>query len=383
MDKVRGVYIHIPFCVKICNYCDFFVDKGINQIDDYVINLLNEIDLYFELNQEQIGTKIDSLYFGGGTPSLLSPEQLMLVFDKIKTYLKPQTNFEFSMESNPSSLEREKIIGYKQLGLDRLSIGVQSFNKRELGFLSRSHSPKRAIKSIIDAIDIGISSVNCDLIFSIPNQTKESWEYTLETALDLGTNHLSIYSLTYEKNTPLYRDWRKNKIKKLSDEEDAELYYIAIDKLNNDEFQQYEVSNFCKKGFQCQHNLNIWGGGEYFGFGVSSHYFINGQRAENIRNLQIYSESLNKGKLPLKSSYELTPKMHRDDLIILGLRSTGVNLDFLKDGLLNEKIIELDSFLEKVIKNKYATICNNKLLLLPLGYSICDSITLKLIEILN
>src|SRR5210317_1797875 len=235
----RGLYIHIPFCNTICSYCDFFILKTEeDELSKYLDLLSREIDLFVSKNSNKL--KIDSIFIGGGTPSLLSPDQLNSLINKLSSSFEFTPDIEISMESNPASIDLEKLNEYKSIGINRISIGVQSFVKRELGILKRNHSPKIAERALSAAVSSGIETINLDLIFSIPGQSLASWTYSLEKAIDMGTNHLSTYNLTFEENTPLWNKMQNGKVVKYNDEVDEFMYFTAIEILSEKGFDHYE-----------------------------------------------------------------------------------------------------------------------------------------------
>lgn len=372
---IRGLYIHIPFCSTICSYCDFFIVKNKdNELDKYIDYLFKEIDIFKAQNPNEI--VLDSIFLGGGTPSLLSPDQLNSIITKLKNNFTLLPDAEIAMESNPASLDVGKLSEYKSIGINRLSIGVQTFVKKELGLLKRNHSPKLAESIVKSAVESGIKTVNLDLIFSIPGQSLTSWTYSIEKALELGTNHISSYNLTFEENTPLYNKMQTGNVVKYNDEVDEFMYFTSIEILTQRGFEHYEISNFAKEGNKCLHNLNTWRSGEYLAFGSSSHGFYQGNRYKNINNLKIYYEMINSGKLPIIESTKLQKSDYDEELVVLGLRAEGLN---------KLKIAEqMPEFLEKAQKlttqlldNEFVTETETQIKLTSKGYALCDSITGK------
>ncbi len=377
----RGLYIHIPFCSTICSYCDFFILKNENdELDNYINYLLKEIDIFVEQNGNEL--KIDSVFIGGGTPSLLSPEQLATVISKLKQSFTFTDDIEISMESNPASLDLPKLNEYKSIGVNRISIGVQSFVKRELGILKRNHSPKIAEKALAAAVRSGIETINLDLIFSVPGQSLSSWTYSLEKALDMGTNHLSTYNLTFEENTPLWNKMQSGKVVKYNDEVDEFMYFTAIEILSEKGFQHYEISNFSKNDNRCEHNLNTWRSGEYLAFGASSHGFFNKSRFRNVSNLQMYYKYIAEGKLPIIDKYDITPKDELEELVILGLRAEGLNQEAISTLSPNFEQ-RSKTFTNQLLTDEYLEKYNNKYKLTSKGYALCDSITSKYLDFIN
>lgn len=377
---VRGLYIHIPFCSTICSYCDFFILKNEeNKLDKYLDYLHKEIDLFVSFNGNQ--EKIDSIFIGGGTPSLLSPEQLDNLITKLSVSFQFEPNIEIGMESNPASLNLEKLKEYKSIGINRISIGVQSFVKKELGILKRNHSPQIAEIALKAAVESGIKTINLDLIFSIPGQSLSSWTYSLEKAIDMGTNHLSTYNLTFEENTPLWNKMQNGNIVKYGDEVDEFMYFTAIEILTAKGFEHYEISNFAKEDNRCNHNLNTWRSGEYLAFGASSHGFFKGTRFKNVSNLDMYYGFLNNSKLPIIDSYTVGLNDELEELVILGLRAEGLDLDLIEKLNPNYMSRSLD-FTNSLLNDGYLLNNKNKLKLTSKGYALCDSITSKYLDFL-
>lgn len=382
----RGIYIHIPFCSKICSYCDYFVVAGAKGIEDYIRRLKIEIDLWCESERSAVSeSEIISIYIGGGTPSLLSVEQLEEIVSHLKSYFSFSSTIEISMESNPASLSKEKLQGIRDIGFNRISIGVQSLIKRELGILTRNHSPMRAEKIIAEAVGAGFDSVNLDIIFAIPDQTDESLRYTLEKALDLGTDHFSAYSLIYEPGTPLYKQWKEGRINRPSEEEDASFYSHVQERLIAAGLNQYEVSNFAREGKECRHNLHAWHAGEYFAFGVSSHGYLLEKRFSNHRDIARWAEDVDKGKLPLATSEVLTKEQILEENIFLPIRADGLSEQRFKrnTGLeLPESFkIEFAKWAAKGFGSIHEKDGGERIYKLsPRGYIFCDTITYELLN---
>lgn len=274
----KSVYIHIPFCDSICSYCDFckFI-RNDKWIDDYLNSLEKEI------KNKYIGEEIETIYVGGGTPSCLNMEELKKLFDIIDNFKKSKT-IEFTFECNVENLTEEKIKLLYQKGVNRLSIGIQTFNKKYLNYLNRNHNDKMIFEKINFAKNIGFNNINIDLIYAIPNQTLEELNSDLDKFLKLNINHISTYSLMIEPNTKLYI----NKENNIDEEIDYEMYKLICNKLKNYGYNHYEISNFAKEGYESKHNLTYWDNNEYYGFGVGSSGYIKGIRYDNTRSLNKY-----------------------------------------------------------------------------------------------
>ncbi|MFA5780484.1 MAG: radical SAM family heme chaperone HemW [Elusimicrobiota bacterium] len=314
---VPAFYIHIPFCKKKCNYCDFVsmpirADKGTNYADRYLKVLVKEFSLYSLL---AIRHSPLTIYIGGGTPSVLSEKQIEFLFNRLFSYLPKLKNneLEFSFEVNPESITGQKLKTLKDYGVNRLSIGIQSFDDKILKFLGRVHTVKDFLRCYESARKIGFENINIDLIFGIPGQTTENWSSTLKSVVHLNPEHISIYSLTIEKGTRFFETGLQK-----DDDTDADMYEFAIEYLKKNGYHHYEISNFSKPGFECEHNINYWKNGEYIGFGLGAVSYIKGKRIKNTENLTDY---LN-GKF--RSEFEeldCERKMSED--LMLGLRLTG------------------------------------------------------------
>lgn len=367
----RGLYIHYPFCSKICNYCDFAVSTESHLKDRYFQALKNEIELD---TQSDLSKEINTIYIGGGTPSLMPLNHLEELTSILKDKFKFTDDLEFSMEINPGTVSKEQFNAYKQIGLNRVSIGVQSFQKRELGIITRNHSPKSAIKAVEDANAAGFDNISLDLMFSLPYQNKKSLLENLQIAIDLPISHISTYSLIYEPRTPLFDDWKSGKIKKHGEEFDAELYLATIEFLKENDFEQYEVSNFARESKYCKHNLSAWHFGEYFAYGVSANGFLDGKRFANTKNLKLYLDSIEQSKSAKETVEIIDEKRAVEEKFFLGLRANGINLD--EFGLKDNFYILLEGYIKEsfILKN------NNFITLTAKGYLFCDTITLKLLD---
>jgi oxygen-independent coproporphyrinogen-3 oxidase len=282
---VESLYIHIPFCKKKCNYCDFvsYADKE-NLIDAYINCLTNEIH-YSDLGSRFSDLK--SIYFGGGTPTLLNIKHFERILNLLKTTFIFNSNTEITTEANPGTADKTKLKELRRLGINRLSIGAQSFNDQNLKTLGRIHDSKDIIQFYENARAAGFDNISLDLIFALPGQTLSDWRSDLNQALHLKPNHLSVYNLQLEEGTPFYLNPNiKNQIP--NEDEELGMYEYAINILTKAGFIHYEISNFAKPGFSCQHNINYWKNGNYFGIGAGAHSHINGHRFANPDSVEEY-----------------------------------------------------------------------------------------------
>lgn len=332
---VEFLYIHIPFCLKKCLYCDFLsipYDKSL--VDDYIDALCKELTL-----KKHLSKTLKSIYIGGGTPSILSEKCFQQIFLCLKDNYNLSSSIEITIEVNPGILNESKFTNLLSLGVNRISIGIQSFDNRELQILGRIHNSADAIKTITMIKKSGLKNYSIDLMYGIPGQTIDSWKKSLSKAIALSPTHISAYELTLEENTPLYEIIKKGKnnghskeLKMLDEDLILQMYDYTIDYLANSGFEHYEISNFAVLGYKCLHNINYWDRGQYIGTGAGAHSFIGNLRSENTGNIYRYIEDLRKSKIPETHSIQLTPEESLKELIFLGLRKRkGIDISKLKD----------------------------------------------------
>lgn len=288
--KNLGIYIHIPFCRQKCNYCDFYsVNWNDESEDRYVEAVLNEIKGYRDkLNGKY---KADTIFFGGGTPTIIKSENLYRIKEGLNEILEIDKQSEISLEANPNTLTLEKLKEYKEIGINRLSIGIQSLNDDILKKIGRIHSSVEALDAVDRAKNVGFENINADIMFNIPCQTVEDIEDTIYKIIERDVKHISFYSLKLEKGTPMYVMEKNNKIIMPDEEYERDMYYAGRDVMTKNCLFQYEISNFAKKGFECRHNLKYWNQEEYIGLGPSAHSFLNNTRYSNPSDLKLYCES--------------------------------------------------------------------------------------------
>lgn len=328
-----SIYIHIPFCSTICSYCDFCkVFYNSKLVDDYLCALRNEVLLYYN------GEKVDTIYIGGGTPSCLSLEQLKVLFSIIGIF-NLSDDCEFTFECNIESIDYDKLMFLYKNGVNRLSIGVQTFNEKFLSFLNRNHTVAEVVDKINMAKRIGFNNINIDLIYAIPGETLDDLNYDIDMFLSLGINHISTYSLILEEHTKLYVDG----VSSIDEEMDRNMYELICDRLSSSGFKHYEISNFCLNGCESRHNLVYWNNNHYYGFGCGASGYIDNIRYDNTRSLNKYIDGI----------YRLNEDVLDRNIIIenefiLGLRKiNGINIyDFNKkygnifNSVVNKLILE-------------------------------------------
>ncbi len=321
-----GIYIHIPFCKQACHYCNFHFNVNLDSRDTIVNSILKEI----EMQKEYLDGSIDTIYFGGGTPSLLNANQINLILEQIYKYNKCNKSLEITFEANPDDLQSEKLIELKSLGINRLSIGIQSFNDEILKYLNRSHNSEMAIKCVKEARKIGFNNINIDIIYSIPKSNIQFLKSDLKIGVNLFPEHISCYNLTIEKNTVFGNWYSRGKLKTIGENNEANQYNIVVNYLSKNNYEQYEVSNFCLPNKYSKHNTNYWKKGNYLGIGPSAHSYNGFSRQFNISNNKKYIENINKNQLPSRKEL-LTKKDHINEYLMTNIRTIwGCDLEYLK-----------------------------------------------------
>jgi oxygen-independent coproporphyrinogen-3 oxidase len=277
-----AAYVHIPFCLRKCLYCDFNSYPGMEDLFlPYVEALRREIKAACSSD-----TEIPSIFFGGGTPTLLPPELLSSVLEALKASFNVLSDAETSTEANPGTVTRGFLERLRSAGFNRLSLGVQSLFENELARLGRIHTPEEAIQAFNDARAAGFANINLDLMYGIPEETRNSWRRTLQRVLELGPEHISLYSLSIEEGTPFFRMYNSGDLELPGSEAEADMYEEAIRILTGAGFVHYEISNFARPGFQCRHNVTYWKNEPYFGFGAGAASFLGGVRRTNASAVQ-------------------------------------------------------------------------------------------------
>ncbi|MBI5815222.1 MAG: radical SAM family heme chaperone HemW [Nitrospinae bacterium] len=311
-----GLYIHIPFCRHKCFYCDFHSVPGKDElIGGYITAVIKEIQSRASM---AINRKIGSIFFGGGTPSLLSPEHAEAILDTCRKSFGIAPNAEITMEMNPESVEAVKLSAYLASGVNRASIGVQSLNGKRLKFLERVHTAGQARKAIETAFLAGFENVSADFMYSLPGQTMDEWLTGLETAAGWGISHISCYELTPEEATPLGRAVKAGEVNLA--ENGVKLFDATESALENRGFVHYEISNYARPGRECVHNLGYWKYRDYIGVGAGAHGFINGGRWENVRDIETYISQTGDSGMAVKRAEKVTGEMEWTERLMLGLR---------------------------------------------------------------
>lgn len=314
---MAGIYVHIPFCRRACHYCDFHFTTNLNNSTQLVDAILEEIELrkdYFR------GEQVKTIYFGGGTPSLLPTTDIERILNTILETQSVENEIELTLEANPEDLSNSKLRELRSIGVNRLSLGTQSFIDSELKWMNRMHSAQQAISSIKVAQDIGFENISIDLIFGLPDQSETDWETNLNQAMDLDIQHISSYSLTIEPKTVLNNRIRKGEQQPPNENMAARFFEMNMDFLPSQGFEHYEISNFAKTEFISKHNSSYWLGEKYLGIGPSAHSFNGSERQWNIRSNGAYIQKIGSGE-PFCESEKLSTKDRINEHIMIGLRT--------------------------------------------------------------
>ena len=365
-----GLYVHIPFCVKKCAYCDFYSQTDYSISNSYLQALLQEARM---LSQRYSGRLIDTVYIGGGTPSSLTAAQLSLLLSSLRDLFEIEVDAEFTLEANPATLDEEKLSVIKKCGVNRLSIGLQSASNRELGTLSRVHSYEDFEKTYHLARQY-IDNISLDLMFGLPDQTEASFQNTLERAVAFQPNHISMYALKIEEGTLFYR--MEDVLSLPSEDAVANMYLHACDFLEKAGFLQYEISNFAIPGCSSRHNLRYWKREEYIGLGPAAHSFVDGRRYANAKDIRAYIQSLSNGVLPpVSEEVSLSRQDEIEEEIMLKLRTTeGLDWAYLeeKTGYTIEKVIVAK--IQEYVKYGFLIQKGNSVSFTPRGFLVSNTI---------
>lgn len=325
---MAGIYLHIPFCKTRCIYCDFYSTTRSEMADRYVSALCRELKLRKSYLDNE---PVETIYFGGGTPSQLSKENFEKIFETIEREYNLGNCEEITLEANPDDLTPEYIKMLSSLPFNRISIGIQTFNEQTLRLLKRRHTAEQAISAVKECRMAGFQNISIDLMYGLPGETPESWKADLEQAVSLNVEHISAYHLIYEEGTPLYEMLQKHKVEEVDEESSVDFFALMIDRLTKAGFQHYEISNFCKPDMYSQHNSSYWTGKKYLGCGPSAHSFNGSTRQWNVSSLDKYIAGIEKG-IPDFEIEELNVTTRYNDFVITSLRTMwGLSLNRLEE----------------------------------------------------
>ena len=373
---MSGIYIHIPFCKQACYYCDFHFSTNLQLKDSLVQSIISEIDLRQDY---LVDDKVETIYFGGGTPSLLSPSELGRILGQIKHRYLIDSDVEITLEANPDDLTASNFKCYLDLGINRLSIGIQSFDNQILGSFNRVHDAEIAISAVQTAQRLGLENLSVDLIFGAPNESLEQLQNDLHQIEKLGVPHVSIYGMTIEEDTVFGRWYQKGRLRPLDEDKAADQFELIMARLGEMGYAQYEISNFAKHGYESRHNSSYWQGKHYLGVGPAAHSYNGHSRQYNIPNNAKYIKSISAGVVP--AEVEILGSVEKiNEYILTRLRlMDGMNLEHLEATLAYNLRREQSQQIEHFIESELIRLVNNHMILTEKGKLLADSIIEKLI----
>lgn len=376
--KKLGIYVHVPFCRKKCSYCDFYSVRWDDELEHkYVEAVIDEIEEYKKALG--CGFKVDTLYFGGGTPTIINPSNIKKITDSVGKFSEIEDDAEISMEANPNTLTDENLKEYKKAGINRLSIGIQSLNDDILKRIGRLHNSREALDAIDRAMNSGFENINADVMFNIPGQTVKDIEDTLNKIMDKGVKHISFYSLKLEKGTPLYAMEEKKLITMPEEDTEREMYYRGREIMEEWGLLQYEISNFAEKGKQCRHNLKYWNQDEYLGLGPSAHSFLNRTRYSNPSDLDLYCRGTKAFERTIQEKMDMEDLMF--EYIMLRLRLTeGLDTEKFKARYNADFFERYKRQLEFLTANKLVELSRNVIRLTQRGMDISNYVFEEFME---
>ncbi len=369
-DK-KGLYVHIPFCVKKCNYCDFCSFSGLDsgERESYIDQICREI-----LTYKGQDISVDTVFFGGGTPTLLSVEDMRKITGAIRETFSFDENIEFTMEANPGTTSLDSLCGFIKCGVNRFSIGLQTIHEKELKKLGRIHSYEDFLKTYSELRTLGINNINVDIMYGIPHQTMESFRETLKTVLELGPEHLSIYGLILEEGTPFFEC--SNELPLPSEDTECDMYELACSLLSQYGYNHYEISNYAKPEFESRHNKKYWNSKEFIGVGLSAYSYLDGKRFGNTKNLQKYLD----GSGISEYCDIIDPDAEKYEYAMLALRlSEGISLSEYKKLFSEDFLSGREEIISRLSLGGYVTINNGRLSLTEKGFYVSNYIITELL----
>lgn len=374
-----GLYIHVPFCAQKCYYCDFNSYKiNSNQKKEYLINIEREMKFYKEEFKDKC---FDTVFFGGGTPSILTVDELQELVNNINENFNIKKDAEITIECNPGTINREKLEAMKKMGINRLSIGLQATQNYHLKSIGRIHTYEEFEKNYYDALDIGFENINIDLMYALPNQKTQEWKDTLDKIIKLNPSHISAYSLILEEGTKLYDMYQNKEFELLDEDTDINMYNYTIDTLKRHGYNQYEISNYSKENLECKHNIIYWKCDNYLGLGPGASGFIGNTRYSNIEDICEYNKCIMQNIRPVSEEIELTKKDKIEEFIFMGLRmNEGINVDIFKERFDTDFYDIYQEVMDKLVKRELVRFDGKNISLTQKGREISNSV---FIEFLN
>ena len=386
---MAGIYIHIPFCKQACNYCNFHFSTSLQLKKDLISALIQEIQLAprpslisttapLIANIKQDKEEIDTIYFGGGTPSILEVEDLHLIFEALHNKFSFNNTIEITLEANPDDITAKKLALWKSAGINRLSVGIQSFNEDELVWMNRAHTAKESVKCIDEIIAAGFTNFSVDLIYGSPLLSNDDWKKNVDIIIKKNIQHISCYALTVEPKTALDKMINQHKKAPVDAEKQAEQFLLLMDWMQKAGYEHYEISNFSKPGKRSKHNSSYWLGKNYYGFGPSAHAFDGNRRQWNIANNALYIQSLKKGIIPFEEEI-LTATHQLNEYIMISLRTMeGIDLAIVREKFGEKASEKLEADSKKWASGGKLFTVNNSLVLTKAGKLFADGIAADL-----
>ena len=373
-NYMAGIYVHIPFCKKACHYCNFHFSTTHSLLPQMMESIAVEI----RLRKDYLTTPVSTIYFGGGTPSICSNEQLSMLINELKNAFTLTPDVEMTLEANPDDITIDKLLHWKAVGINRLSIGVQSFREEDLQWMNRAHNASQAATAILLAKENGFDNISIDLIYGTPTLSDEQWQQNVQTAISLQVPHLSCYALTVESKTALDKMIERKKIEAPDPEKQARHFELLMEWMEAAGYEHYEISNFAKPNMRSKHNSSYWQGEHYIGLGPAAHSFNGNSRQWNIANNALYIQGIAAGNVPFEME-ELTPIQALNEYIMTSLRtSEGLSFEQVKCNWDEEKAAEIRNNAAIYIQQENAVINNEFLQLTSKGKLLADGIAADL-----
>ena len=378
---MSGVYIHIPFCKQACHYCNFHFSTSLKYKEQLIEALVKEIIItpyFLQAPGKETNEQVDTIYFGGGTPSILNADELKLIFETLHKKFSISINAEITLEANPDDINTKKLSEWKRIGVNRLSVGVQSFNEEELRWMNRAHNAADSLRCIEEILNEGFTNFSADLIYGSPLLSNDAWKKNVELIIEKKIPHISCYALTVEPKTPLDKMIRLHKTVPVDHEKQADQFLLLMNWMNQAGYEHYEISNYALPGSRSQHNSSYWSGKSYYGFGPSAHSFDGKNRRWNIANNAAYIKSLQDGVIPFEEEI-LTPIQQLNEYIMTSLRTIeGLNLIKISNEFGNQFKEELVTKSNKYIFSEKLSTNNSSLVLTTEGKLFADGIAADL-----
>lgn len=375
---MAGIYIHIPFCKKRCTYCDFYTEVAPQFIPSIVDSIVKELHLRKHYIKNET---IKTIYFGGGTPSVLKMNEFQRIFDTIYNLFEIEVDAEITFEANPDDLTSDYLKTTSTLPFNRISIGIQSFEDADLKRINRRHTSNEAISAVKNAQKAGFKNISIDLIYGLPLQTKEKWQKQLDIAFGLNIQHISAYGLTYEEGTQLWKQREKGEFDTIDDETMNKMYEILLLNMNKNGFEAYEISNFCLPGFRSKHNTSYWKNEIYMGVGPSAHSFDLESRQWNVNSIDLYIKAIAENTICFERE-NLSIVDRYNDYVMVSLRtSDGMDIKYIETKFGHEFVLYCLQNIKTFIDSEKANYENDKIRLNSSGIQISNLIIMQLMKV--